>query len=633
MREWYGRKNDDGSIHSLGNGRMCCYEQGPDVIQLFGPPYSSPSLFKIIFSNDNYKVESEREAGTAVWRHTVVKDKERVGEMTDFVSSEIECFARRISCEEAIAMSFETVDSVVITENSKLYEDKGFSKSYLLYSPAGGFIYNDYPFPKKIYYQILATGDMKVEIVKNGKIEMKATRGVSEIYIVGGKNFEECRTNAKKVVEQGFDKLLSNAISSWKAFSSQRYDFDERIKKDFPLRNELIDAVDSVSCLIKAQQAEEGGVLAGYNYHLGYVRDQYGVSRCLLELGYKDEARKILDFYWSTWKKFGKIHNAQCMGVPGLFHVHENDEVEITGYLIIQAYNYLESSGDEVFLNEIFPMLEWAFEAQKRHIVNGMLPFNGDETYIAGGVLPRNTMNDGSAEATLLFITGGEKLVKWAEEKELWDKKKVELNRITIGEVKKEYRKNFIINGKLATNNPKRKEGIELPVFRHGVCEGCLESKKEIKPYFFGWTEKSKHDRYLCPECIIKNNLPKAEDRTYFLRSVILMPLYIGSDMFTLDEISEMVEEIILDYKKTGRLPSRPDGNITVGYDYGLFLYTLNKLNHPLAEEIYRKMISVIDQTGAWVEYYEDGKAFNTRCRPWESGINLEVAIQYAMKW
>jgi hypothetical protein len=29
----------------------------------------------------------------------------------------------------------------------------------------------------------------------------------------------------------------------------------------------------------------------------------------------------------------------------------------------------------------------------------------------------------------------------------------------------------------------------------------------------------------------------------------------------------------------------------------------------------------------AWVEYYEDGKPFNTRCRPWESGINLEAAI------
>lgn len=38
MRPWQGRKNDDGAVHSLGNGLMCVYQQGPDVIQLFWSP-------------------------------------------------------------------------------------------------------------------------------------------------------------------------------------------------------------------------------------------------------------------------------------------------------------------------------------------------------------------------------------------------------------------------------------------------------------------------------------------------------------------------------------------------------------------------------------------------------------------
>lgn len=83
-------------------------------------------------------------------------------------------------------------------------------------------------------------------------------------------------------------------------------------------------------------------------------------------------------------------------------------------------------------------------------------------------------------------------------------------------------------------------------------------------------------------------------------------------------------------YQKTGRLPSRPDGNVTVGYDYGLLLYNLVELQHPLAGEIYEKMLSVIDECGAWAEYYENGRPSHTRCRPWESGINLLAAICFS---
>jgi hypothetical protein len=41
-------------------------------------------------------------------------------------------------------------------------------------------------------------------------------------------------------------------------------------------------------------------------------------------------------------------------------------------------------------------------------------------------------------------------------------------------------------------------------------------------------------------------------------------------------------------------------------------------------------MLSVLDDTGTWTEYYRDGKATGTRYRPWESGIDLEAAILFA---
>ena len=44
-------------------------------------------------------------------------------------------------------------------------------------------------------------------------------------------------------------------------------------------------------------------------------------------------------------------------------------------------------------------MLEWALDALKMNLDDGMLPFKGDETNIAGGILPRKVMYNGSGMA------------------------------------------------------------------------------------------------------------------------------------------------------------------------------------------------------------------------------------------
>lgn len=40
------------SIHGTGNGQILAYHHGPDIIQLFGPPYSSPSLCNVTVTGD-----------------------------------------------------------------------------------------------------------------------------------------------------------------------------------------------------------------------------------------------------------------------------------------------------------------------------------------------------------------------------------------------------------------------------------------------------------------------------------------------------------------------------------------------------------------------------------------------------
>jgi hypothetical protein len=405
------------------------------------------------------------------------------------------------------------------------------------------------------------------------------------------------------------------------------------------MREELLRTIDDVSVMIKTQQSAEGSVIAGYPYPLGYVRDQYGVSRCLLKLGYIGEARKILEFYWNIWKKYGVIHNAQAIGLDGIFHIHENDEVEIPGYLLIQAFDYLEKSGDDKFTELIFPMLKWCWDVQKKHLARGMLPFNGDETYVAGGFLPRSALNDGSAEATMLFIDGGGKFLNWSMKHRKLSGPDLDEGRTILNNTKNLFRKNFWVDGQLITNNPERLDFTEIPRFRHGVCErsgpDCLISGK----HGFGgidWTERDINNRYQCPACLASGPLPEREPVTFHLISVSLTPLYFQSSLFKTEELKPVIEKIVSQYEKTGILACLSDQNSdennkrTVGYDFGFLLYSMLAARMEKSEEIYRKTLSVRDSSGVWSEYYNDNLPQGTRYRPWESAINLEALLKFA---
>jgi hypothetical protein len=412
-------------------------------------------------------------------------------------------------------------------------------------------------------------------------------------------------------------------MKNWEAFTRRRIDFASRLTKKNPDKQLILDQIDHVAVLLKTQQSVEGAVLAGHFYHLGYVRDQYGVSRGFLALGYYEEAKKILDFYWQIWHKFGILHNAQAIGVPGIFHIHENDEVEMTGYLIIQAFDYLKKSKDTRYVKTILPMLQWAWDVQKKNLVRNMLPFNGDETYVAGGILPRSTLNDGSAESTLLFIQSGRLLLPFMKENHFWSRDSVQSDEKLMNTVASHYGENFIQQGKIVANNPFRMDVSEMPDFRHGVCAGV---------HGVVYTKKDKNGNYLCPKCFLeKKEFPPYERKSYYIPSIALTPKYIGSDLIPESVLIGNIEVIKNNYLKSGQISSRPGMNTVIGYEYGFLLYALSKYNEPLADQVFRDAMSVVDESGAWVEYYQNGKPMGCRYRPWESAINIEAVIEYAL--
>ena len=240
----------------------------------------------------------------------------------------------------------------------------------------------------------------------------------------------------------------------------------------------------------------------------------------------------------------------------------------------------------------------------------------------------------------MLFIDGGERLLDWISDENLWDTSKLAAERKILAEVRGQFRENFWKDGQLITNNPDRLNHTEAPRFRHGVCErGGANCLVFWKSGFGGidWTTRDENGRYQCMGCVPEGPLPVAEKDIYKLVSVSLTPLYFHSDLITTGELKPVVERIYRSFKETGVLSSRAEmkkgDNLSVGYDYGLVLYGMMRPEAQGQKEVYEKTLAIVDEIGAWSEYYRAETPGGTRCRPWESAINLEALLDFALNY
>ncbi len=632
VRIWKGDP-DNGAIHALGNGRFLVYEQGPQIMNVFPGPYSIPSFYKVVLSSKVSEVRSTRETGTAIWIHNIFRGNELAGKITDFVDNKLSCLVRHIETKQPLSFEIALKDYVRVLDYPKIKNSYGTGGAVLLFVPHGTTIYQTFVYPRIIYHQIAWKGDLSLTVSENDphKLIISCDPGTSDLFFIGGPELPQTIENKEEILRLGTDSLIKRTKLYWNEFTGRRLDFNRLFKSDLPEREKLLRIIDDVAVLIKCQQSVEGAVMAGYPYPLGYVRDQYGVSRGLLAAGCHTEAKAILSFYWQIWKRTGKLHNAQTIGLEAIqFHIHENDDVESPGYLIMQAFDLFDKTGDTEFLREIFPMLQWAFEVQKVHLVKGMLPFNGDETYIAGGLLPRSVINDGSSEATMLFIESGKKLLDWIMKHQMWSRKQMVENQIILKETEDQFLNNFWMNNRLVANNPSRIKDLSLPRFRHGVCERRGPDCLVFPAKGFGgitWTERDSNNRYQCANCMALGPLPKENPTTYQISSVSFTPVYFYSSLIGIERLRPVLKETIDRF-----LDVKPESSTDrwVGYDPGMLLIAAVQMNDKRAENLYRKTLSLADATGAWSEYYLNGNPQGTRCRPWESAINLEALIRYA---
>lgn len=596
-----------GALHAIGNGDIMLYGRGPEWTQVIGAPYSCPTIFSLVAPHDApVNCVTTRREGVNSWEHDF-----GTGKMTDCASREYECLARKWDMSAPVTFDMD-VHGFEFIDQSALFPE--LAAAWLINVPGDAHVYNDYPLMTHTYMLVGAKGGIKAENTETGA--RLTFDGNGEMLAVSSKSWAESVKMLRKAAAADFDEVLASADNDDRAYLA-RCAANRRRLKEHPLKDETLAAIEDTALQIRAQQHRDGGVQAGHNYHLAYVRDQYGVSRGLIAMGAIAEARKIMEFYRTVFSRWGMIANAQAMGVDGIFHVHENDEVEITGYLLIQACDILEADGDAAFFKSLKPMLDWALSVQLKWLHNDMLPFNGDETYVPGGMLPRTALNHGSFEATLLLIGGGRRYMDYCEKFGLADEWMNDA-RAKIDAVSSKFEENFRRGEVYITNSLKRLVGYTEPEFRHGVC---------LAGDAFEWCRRVDEGVYLCPRCAGKKHVEPFRQEVS-LKSTLLMEPFTRAGQIDAGYVFDQTRIFLEDYRRTGSLPSRPDGSRCLGYDFGLVLFAA-KAGGLDADDLLEHMLLLRDECGAWCEYYEGSEPYGTRCRPWESAINIAGAIAY----
>lgn len=151
-----GKIPDDGSIHSLGNGKMCIYEKGPDIVTAYTGPCSSPSFLTPEWMNDiQEESRAVRKPGTTIWTHTMLMGNTETGEMLDFVDAEIPCFVRNVQTKSRITFRVKLEKYVQVINNSSPLNVNRAVNGLLLIVPPGTTIYQTYVYPRLLYSLIM----------------------------------------------------------------------------------------------------------------------------------------------------------------------------------------------------------------------------------------------------------------------------------------------------------------------------------------------------------------------------------------------------------------------------------------------------------------------------------------------
>ena len=120
--------------------------------------------------------------------------------------------------------------------------------------PAGTFFYAQYPYPRPVFYRLGWEGAVEIQRLDEHSFRIECQPGESLLYFCGGPELPQAVEHLEAAQSLGCNTLLAETRANWLAFAAAHSSWNERLPAAAPLRSELLQSVDDIAVLIRAQQ-------------------------------------------------------------------------------------------------------------------------------------------------------------------------------------------------------------------------------------------------------------------------------------------------------------------------------------------------------------------------------------------
>lgn len=577
----------------LGNGAIVAHLDGAQLTWCVGPEFTMPTALSARYGlrdGGPLTSSSTRAPGTMEWYSSLADGPHPLGTVHDTVAPSSPCYLADVDLTEPLELrlDFPHADRVVPTRTAD-------GVSVLVRVDRFGPVFV-YPTGAEAFAGVHLSGSAPIELRHDGgSVTLMLAPGSYTWQVRLGRRLSEVLAplpgsarSAGACATEHYRRTVNGALPD-----GERLDALLRAHGvESPLPGAQL--IEASAYLITAQQSADGAFIAGPEFPLAYLRDSYGVSRALLDLGLTERAAALARFRVAKWQRFGDLANAESIGHDRIRHRHENDGAEAPGYAMLQA---LEALADDA-VDGLGDMLDWCWRAQLASLRDGVVPFNGDETYVAGGFLDRSFLRYGSFESTLVMIRSGERYAEFLAPR---DALRAAAVRAVVERTASGFAERFAGPAGWLTA-ARVAETVEE---RHGVCEACHD--------YPTWLVRNTGGRFVCVRCL-DADLPPAAWREIGVPTAQLLPaLFPGPPVpdQTLVDAAHVAAGVLLD-------PSARSN----GHDVGMCLMALPD-DDPHVPLLLRQAVGRFDRDAGWPERFRGDQPDGSRRRPWETALNL----------
>lgn len=495
MAIWHSDSDRALPMVPLGNGNVLLWEEGATLYS-FCAGYSSPHLFSMVpdFGGVYHEIETLRLPNGQGMRHRLFYSADVIEmpmrelcdlQITDHLLPDAPVLFRRMDGISGCNFRMSIPSYVRAVYHPSYRFGSTRADTLFLSVPAGTAFDSGFSTLQEQNVALLFSGSLRYDPLDSA---VYFGGDLGELCVIGYSDPAELVRIADKLLKafQSYGEIPSLHPYYQNAFVPDRSSASASLTDTEPL------------CHLLAMQAASGAVVTSHREPYAVATDLPWLCSLFLQTDQVVAAGKMLAYWTEASERLGFVPPMLACRPLTVGPPQQQDATSEAAYLLatVNYCNQVTLGKKESDL--LYRGMRRTFSALMQSFKEGMIPFSLRTQAFDAGLLDRELLFQGSAEATALAICAAEEFAKYCQKNSKKIAKEEKGYLTILSDAKQSYERNFAAKGKICRNAPRLESYTRRPRFIRGVCTLC--QRKGSYP-LIDTLELDKYGRYLCRRC------------------------------------------------------------------------------------------------------------------------------------